>query len=87
MSPSSEESNQKKWFQNHAISKFKKSDKVTEFSVEKTWLKADTTPPTNTEAAQDGFSVTSGGLTSFQWLSHFLLLRCNKQCATCSLYQ
>lgn len=66
MSPSSEESDQNKWFQNYAISKFKESDKVIEFSVEKTWLKADTTLPTNTEAAPDGFSVTSGGLTSFK---------------------
>lgn len=66
MSPSSKESDQNKWFQNYAISKFKESDKVTEFSVEKTWLKADTTLLTNTEAALDSFSVTSGGLTSFK---------------------
>ena len=63
---SSEESDQKKGSQNHAISKFKESDKVSEFSVEKRELKADATLPTNTEEALDGFSVTSGGLTSLK---------------------
>lgn len=35
MRPGSEESDQKKSSQNHAISKCKESDKVSEFSVEK----------------------------------------------------